>query len=168
MLTQTDFAKIQNFVEIYKEKEPTERETLRGEVFVKMESAVSPTEREWYGEMLQKMQQVESAPVQRVEITLPDIPPQAFVTLGKYGLLVGAGCIIGTVIVALIVETVAFVAAYGVYLVAAGVGVLLLKSLTWRGERGGYKEEKPTNQQNIIINVTASNGGDVTINKETQ
>ena len=69
------------------------------------------------------MQQVESLPVQRVEITLPDIPAQTFVTLGKYGLLVGAGCIIGTVIVALIVETVAFVAAYGVYLVAAGVGV---------------------------------------------
>lgn len=166
MLTKTDFAKINGFVEIYKEKEPAERETLLCEVFEKMESAVSPTEREWYGEMLQKMQQVESMPVQRVEITLPDIPPQAFVTLGKYGLLVGAGCIIGTVIVALIVETVAFVAAYGVYLVAAGVGVLLLKSLTWRGDGDEYKEEKPTNQQNIIINVTASNGGSVTVNKE--
>lgn len=167
MLTQTDFAKIQNFVEIYKEKEPTERETLRGEVFVKMESAVSPTEREWYGEMLQKMQAVESLPVQRVEITLPDIPAQTFMTLGKYGLLVGAGCIIGAVIVALIVETVAFIAAYGVYLVVAVVVVLLLKSLTWRGERDEYKEENPTNQQNIIINVTASNGGSVTVNKET-
>ncbi len=166
MLNKTDFAQINGFVEIYKVKQPTERETLRDEVFEKMEAAVSPTEREWYGEMLQKMQQVESLPVQRVEITLPDIPAQTFVTLGKYGLLVGAGCIIGTVIVALIVETVAFVAAYGVYLVAAGVGVLLLKSLTWRGERGEYKEEKPTNQQNIIINVTASNGGNVTVNKE--
>ena len=133
MLTQTDFAKINGFVEIYKAKEPEERDALRGEVFEKMETAVSPTEREWYGVMLQKMQAVESVPVQRVEITLPDIPPQTFVTLGKYGLLVGAVCIISTVIVALIAETVAFIAAYGVYFVAGGFVVLLLKSLTWRG-----------------------------------
>lgn len=167
MLTQTDFAKINGFVEIYKEKQPTERETLRGEVFMKMESAVSPTEREFYGQMLQKMQQVESVPVQRVEITLPDIPPQTFMTLGKYGLLVGSVCVIGTVIVALIAETIAFIAAYGAYFVAGGFVLLLLKSLTWRGERDEYKEEKPTNQQNITINVTASNGGSVTVNKET-
>lgn len=167
MLTQTDFAKINGFVEIYKAKEPTERETLRGEVFEKMEAADSQLQREFYGQMLQKMQAVESLPVQRVEITLPDIPPQTLVTLGKYGLLFGAVCIIGTVIVSIIVETVAFIAAYGVYLVAGGFVLLLLKSLTWRGERDEYKEEKPTNQQNIIINVTASNGGSVTVNKET-
>jgi len=166
MLTQTDFAKINGFVETYKAKEPTERETLRGEVFEKMEAAVSQTEREWYGEMLQKMQAVESTPVQRVEITLPDIPPQTFMTLGKYGLLLCSVGVIGTVIVALIAETVAFIAAYGVYLVAGGFVLLLLKSLTWRGEHEEYKEEKPTNQQNIIINVTASNGGSVTVNKE--
>lgn len=136
MLTKTDFAKINGFVEIYKAKEPTERESLRGEVFIKMESAVSPTEREWYGEMLQKMQALESAPVQRVEITLPDIPAQTFVNLGKYGLLVGAACVIGTVIVALIAETVAFIAAYGVYLVVAGVGLLALKCVEWRAVFG--------------------------------
>lgn len=166
MLTQTDFAKINGFVEIYKAKEPEERDALRGEVFEKMETAVSPTEREWYGVMLQKMQAVESVPVQRVEITLPDIPAQTFVTLGKYGLLLCSVCVIGTVIVALIAETVAFIAAYGVWIVAASVGVLLLKILTWRGGDDEYKEEKPTNQQNIIINVTASNGGNVTVNKE--
>lgn len=166
MLTQTDFAKINGFVEIYKAKEPEERELLQCEVFEKMETADSQLQREFYGQMLQKMQQVKSAPVQRVEITLPDIPPQTFVMLGKYGLLVGAVCIIGTVIVALIAETVVFIAAYGVWIVAAGVGVLLLKILTWRGGDDEYKEEKPTNQQNIIINVTASNGGNVTVNKE--
>lgn len=166
MLTQTDFAKINGFVEIYKAKQPTERETLRGEVFEKMEAADSQLQREFYGQMLQKMQAVESLPVQRVEITLPDIPSQTLVTLGKYGLLFGEVCIIGTVIVALIAETVAFIAAYGVYLVAGGFVLLLLKSLTWRGEGDEYKEEKTVNQQNIIINVTASNGGSVTVNKE--
>ena len=82
------------------------------------------------------MEDVELRPVKRVEVSLPDIPPQTFVTLGKYGLLVGAVCIIGTVIVALIAETVAFIAAYGVYFVVGGFVLLLLKSLTWRGNKG--------------------------------
>ena len=136
MLTQTDFAKINGFVEIYKAKEPEERDALRGEVFEKMETADSQLQREWYGVMLSKMEDVELRPVKRVEVSLPDIPPQTFVTLGKYGLLVGAVCIIGTVIVALIAETVAFIAAYGVYFVVGGFVLLLLKSLTWRGNKG--------------------------------
>lgn len=166
-------SELAKFVTAYKEQPPEIRKNLRRKAAYLSESPTRQMhERLFNGELLKAFERAEkeiapAPPVQTVKIELPDIPAQTFVTLGKYGLLAGAVCVIGTVIVALIVETVAFIAAYGVYLVVAVVVVLLLKSLTWRGERDEYKEENPTNQQNIIINVTASNGGNVTVNKET-
>jgi len=169
------------FVTAYKEQPPEIRKNIRRKAAYLSESpARQMHERQFNGELLKAFEQAEkeiapAPPVQTVKIELPDISGRTVVKLGK---IAGVGAVvyvgfyaIGAAAVGIAASIAAFFAAWGVWMVGAGVGLIALKCVDWRavfgrGE-GGETAERPTlNRQNITINVTASNGGNVTVTRD--
>ena len=144
------------FVTAYKEQPPEIRKNLRRKAAYLSESPTRQMhERLFNGELLKAFKQAEkdlapAPPSQTVKIELPDISTQTVVRLGKIAGIVGGGIVvvyaIGAAAVGIAVSIAAFFAAYGVYLVGAGVGLLALKCVDWgavfgRREGGETVEE---------------------------
>lgn len=166
------------FVTAYKEQPPEIRQRLRQKADHLANSPIADNAQMAINSvLLEAMERAEkdlapAPPVQTVKIELPDISVQTVVRLGKIAGIVGGGIVvvyaIGAAAVGIAASIAAFFAAWGVYLVGAAVGVALLRCVEWGGNSEAETKETPTaNHQNIVINVTASNGGNVTVNKET-
>lgn len=170
-------ASIQPYIETYKAQPPATRQHIRQKTgYLANSPASHPAQKAFNSELLAAMQEAEKElstvrSVENIRFELPDITGRTVLKVGKYvGVLGGFGVglyAIGAAAVGIAASIAAFFAAYGIYLVGVGVGVALLRCVEWGGNSEAETAEMPlANQQNIVINVTASNGGNVTVNKE--
>ena len=165
------------YIETYKAQPPATRQHIRQKTgYLANSPASHPTQRAFNSELLAAMHEAEKElstvrPVQTVKFELPDISGQTVLKVGKYAAIGAAGYVglyaIGAATVGIAASIAAFFATWGVYLVGAGVLLIALRCVEWGGNSEAETAEKPlANQQNIVINVTASNGGNVTVTSD--